>query len=178
MAKAKEFSLDRPAPKIDEEDEDEKTLAAIDEGIRDADAGRTTPIEEVRKRLLKFESPKFRSTSSGRFGMFQRGKALDGLSRFLLSEAQLVQTLQIEPEFRAGAKEMGEAQRCIAGNGTFTVENLGDSVGGHIDLTRQFRRAHAERFEFFGQMFAWMNCNYCHCLLLVIVHNLDVCRAG
>ena len=93
MAKAKEFSLDRPAPKIDEEDEDEKTLAAIDEGIRDADAGRTTPIEEVRKRLLKFESPKFRSTSSGRFGMFQRGKALDGLSRFLLSEAQFVQIL-------------------------------------------------------------------------------------
>jgi len=49
MAKAKEFDLDRPAPAI--EDEDEKTLAAIDEGIRDAKAGQTIPIEKVRKRL-------------------------------------------------------------------------------------------------------------------------------
>ena len=31
------------------EEEDEETLAAIDEGIRDAEAGRTVPIEEVRK---------------------------------------------------------------------------------------------------------------------------------
>ncbi len=51
MAKAKEFDLKIPAPAI--EDEDEKTLAAIDEGVRDAKAGRTTPIEEVRRRLQK-----------------------------------------------------------------------------------------------------------------------------
>lgn len=52
MAKAREFDLDKPAPAI--EDEDEKTLAAIDEGIRDAEAGRTIPIEQVRKRLHKW----------------------------------------------------------------------------------------------------------------------------
>jgi predicted transcriptional regulator len=52
MAKAKEFDLDRQAPAI--EYEDEKTLAAIDEGIRDAEAGRTVPIEKVRKRLHKW----------------------------------------------------------------------------------------------------------------------------
>jgi predicted transcriptional regulator len=52
MAKVKEFDLDKPAPVI--EDEDEKTLAAIDEGIRDAEAGRTIPIEKVRKRLHKW----------------------------------------------------------------------------------------------------------------------------
>ena len=33
------------------EDEDDKTLAAIDEGIADAEAGRTAPIEDVRKLL-------------------------------------------------------------------------------------------------------------------------------
>jgi predicted transcriptional regulator len=49
MRKAKEIDLDRPAPVV--EDEDEKTLAAIDEGIRDAEAGRTIPIEKVRKRM-------------------------------------------------------------------------------------------------------------------------------
>ena len=39
MGKSKEFELKKPAPVID--DEDEATLAAIDEGIRDAKAGRT-----------------------------------------------------------------------------------------------------------------------------------------
>jgi predicted transcriptional regulator len=52
MAKAKEFDLDSPASAM--EDEDEKTLAAIDEGIRDAEAGRTIPIEKARKRVRKW----------------------------------------------------------------------------------------------------------------------------
>jgi predicted transcriptional regulator len=56
MAKAKEFDLEMPLLPIDE---DEKTLAAIDEGIRDAQAGRTTTIKEVRKLLHKWVSPKF-----------------------------------------------------------------------------------------------------------------------
>jgi predicted transcriptional regulator len=47
MAKTKEFNLGNPSSVI--EDEDEKTLAAIDEGILDAEADRTTTIEEVRK---------------------------------------------------------------------------------------------------------------------------------
>jgi predicted transcriptional regulator len=37
-------------PPIDEE-EDPESLAAIDEGIRDAEVGRTVPMEEVRKLL-------------------------------------------------------------------------------------------------------------------------------
>jgi predicted transcriptional regulator len=52
MAKASGIDFDVPAP-IDEE-EDEETLAAIDEGIRDAESGRTVPIEEVRKLLPKW----------------------------------------------------------------------------------------------------------------------------
>ena len=53
--------LNNPAPILDE---DEETLAAIDEGIRDADEGRTVPIEEVRKRMHEWitasSSPKER----------------------------------------------------------------------------------------------------------------------
>jgi predicted transcriptional regulator len=49
MAKAKKFELESPVPIVDEEDEE--TLAAIDEGIRDAKAGRTVAAEEVRQRL-------------------------------------------------------------------------------------------------------------------------------
>jgi predicted transcriptional regulator len=50
MAGVKKLDLDDPVPSLDD-DEDEETLAAIDEGIRDAEAGRTLPIEEVRKLL-------------------------------------------------------------------------------------------------------------------------------
>lgn len=57
MAKPKKFDLENPAPVID--DEDEETLAAIDAGIRDAEAGRTVPAEEVRRLL-----PKWTTTSS------------------------------------------------------------------------------------------------------------------
>ena len=52
MSKPKKFDLENPAPVID--DEDEETLAAIDEGMRDAEAGRTVPAEEVRRLLPKW----------------------------------------------------------------------------------------------------------------------------
>ncbi len=61
MAKAKKFELENPAPIVDEENEE--TLAAIDEGIRDVKEGRTVPAEEVRKRL-----PKWITASSTRKG--------------------------------------------------------------------------------------------------------------
>jgi predicted transcriptional regulator len=59
MADAKKLDGNDRAPTI--QDEDAETLAAIDEGIRDADAGRTVPIEEVRKLL-----PQWISSSSSR----------------------------------------------------------------------------------------------------------------
>lgn len=52
MGEASRIDLDNPASVQDEEDEE--TLAAIDEGIRDAEAGRTVPIEEVRKLLPRW----------------------------------------------------------------------------------------------------------------------------
>ena len=61
MAKAKKLHFEDPAPIIDEEDEE--TLAAIDEGIQDAKTGRTVPSEEVRQRL-----PKWITDSSTRKG--------------------------------------------------------------------------------------------------------------
>ena len=49
-------------PVTDEVEVDAKTLAGIDRGIDDADAGRAVPLEEVRKRIprwiSKSESPK------------------------------------------------------------------------------------------------------------------------
>ena len=45
------------------DEEDEETLAAIDEGIRDCEAGRTVPIEDVRRLL-----PTWITDSSSRKG--------------------------------------------------------------------------------------------------------------
>ena len=52
MTKAKKLDLDTPAPIVDEEDGE--TLAAIDEGIRDADAGRVVSAERVSELLNKW----------------------------------------------------------------------------------------------------------------------------
>jgi predicted transcriptional regulator len=52
MGEVSRIDFDDPAP-IDEE-EDEETLAAIDKGIRDAEAGRTVPTDEVRRRLPRW----------------------------------------------------------------------------------------------------------------------------
>jgi predicted transcriptional regulator len=52
MAKAHKFDLENPDPILD--DDDEETLAAIDEGIRDAEAGRVVPAEKARELLLKW----------------------------------------------------------------------------------------------------------------------------
>jgi predicted transcriptional regulator len=59
MAKAKEPDFEKPSPVIEEEDE--ATLAAIDEGVRDAKAGRTEALEKVRKLL-----PQWITASSSR----------------------------------------------------------------------------------------------------------------
>ncbi|MGA7840925.1 MAG: hypothetical protein WBS17_07930 [Candidatus Acidiferrales bacterium] len=52
MPNAKEFDFEKPLPAVD--DEDDATLAAIDEGIRDAKAGRTVPAEKVRRLLRQW----------------------------------------------------------------------------------------------------------------------------
>jgi predicted transcriptional regulator len=57
MAKSKEFEFEKPVPIKD--DEDHATLAAIDEGLRDAKAGRTVSVEQVRKLLPRWITASF-----------------------------------------------------------------------------------------------------------------------
>jgi predicted transcriptional regulator len=49
-----ELDLTQAVPMTEEEDEE--TLAAIDRGIQSADEGRLVPIEEVRKRLARWNT--------------------------------------------------------------------------------------------------------------------------
>jgi predicted transcriptional regulator len=60
MAKAKKFDIESPSPVLDEEDEE--TLAVIDEGLDDATQGRTVPATEVRNRLPQWTA----NSSSGK----------------------------------------------------------------------------------------------------------------
>jgi len=46
--------LDHPVPMTNEEDE--ATLAAIDQGIKDADEGRVVSLEEARRRIQEWPS--------------------------------------------------------------------------------------------------------------------------
>ncbi len=57
MAKTKESDFEKPASISDEEDR--TTLEAIDEGLQDAKAGRTIPLEKVREFLPKWISASF-----------------------------------------------------------------------------------------------------------------------
>ena len=51
---ADELKLGHPVPLTDEEDE--ATLAAIDQGIKDADEGRVVSLEEARRRIQEWLS--------------------------------------------------------------------------------------------------------------------------
>jgi predicted transcriptional regulator len=52
MAEVKKFSFEEPESILD--GEDEETLSAINEGIHDAEAGRTVTAEEVRKLMAQW----------------------------------------------------------------------------------------------------------------------------
>src|SRR5271157_1712841 len=93
---------------------------------------------------------------------FEPGKGLDGFSCLLLGEPQLVEALEIQPEFRTRAKKMREAQGGVARDGAGSVQDLRDPIGRNIDLTCQLSRAHIQRFKLFGQVFAGMDSNQWH----------------
>jgi hypothetical protein len=79
MAKANEFEPETTKPGGD--DEDEATLAAIDQGIRDAKSGRTVPIEKVRKLLTQMLDSRYDDISSGGVAPIESDQALSHLRR-------------------------------------------------------------------------------------------------
>ena len=97
----------------------------------------------------------------------------DGFAGLLLGEAQVVEVLEIEPKPGIGAKEMSEAQSGVAGDGARATQDLRDAVGGHADVASEFRSAHAERFQFLGEVLARMNGGDGQRCFLVIANNLE-----
>src|SRR5690348_6086696 len=74
-------------------------------------------------------------------------------------------------------KEMPEPQRRIARDGPLPVQNLGNPIGRHLELSGELGSTHLERLKLLGEMLSRMNCRACHGPLLVIVHDLHVARA-
>jgi hypothetical protein len=69
---------------------------------------------------------------------------------------------------------MSEAQSGVTRNGACPIQDLRDAIGWHIDLSRQFSRAHIECFEFLGEVFTRMEAVSPIAILLMIINNLCV----
>src|SRR5450830_1744584 len=104
----------------------------------------------VRSTVLTFKTlGKLRKTAYGR-------------SRLFFGNSELVQFLQVQPEFGAGPEEMRQAKRTISGNRALAVQNSSYPVGRHLELSAEFGSAHTEFCELFGEMLAGMNCTASH----------------
>lgn len=91
------------------------------------------------------------------FAAFQPGEGFDGFAGLLLGETQVIEVLEIEPELRTGAEEMSEAQSGVTRHRACAMQDLRDAIRGHAELSREFRGAHIERLQFFGQVLTRMN---------------------
>src|SRR5262249_23927881 len=88
----------------------------------------------------------------------QTRQVLEVSADFTLGDAQLVDLLKVQPEFRTRAEEVSQPQRRISGDRTLAVEDMCDPVGRHFQLPRQSRGTHPECLELLGKMLARVNC--------------------
>lgn len=79
-------------------------------------------------------------SSSRRF--FKGRESLDGLPGLLFGCAKFVEGLEIEPEFRASAEEVGKTQSGVSGYGAPAIDNFRDAIGGDLELARESGGAH------------------------------------
>ena len=98
--------------------------------------------------------------SSGRF--FKGWESLDRFADLLFGYAKFVEALEIEPELRAGAEEVGKTQSGVPGYSAPAVDNSRDAIGGNPELARESGGAHIESLQFFGQVLPRMDCDQCH----------------
>jgi hypothetical protein len=67
---------------------------------------------------------------------------------------------------------MNEAQGGVARDVARSVQDLRDAIGRHVDLSRQFSRAHIGCLEFFSPVFARMMAARLQSLILFISRRL------
>ena len=68
----------------------------------------------------------------------ESGQCLDGFAGNLLGQTDFIQALKIEPKCGGRAEKMGEAQSGVTRNGSLSLQDLRNAVGGDVQLSRQF----------------------------------------
>jgi len=86
----------------------------------------------------------------------QCGQVLNCFPRLILGKAQLLELLQVHPEFRTCPSKVPKPQRHVAGHGTARVQNFRDAVRRHLECAPQFKRPHARLFKLSGKILAGM----------------------
>ncbi len=86
----------------------------------------------------------------------------DSLPGFLFGQAKFITALQVELELCARVEVVPKTQGRIACDGPLSVQNFRDAIGRHLHLAGEFGGAHAELFQFFGQVFTWVDWGTCH----------------
>lgn len=82
--------------------------------------------------------------------------------------------MQVEPELRAGAEIVGEAQGGFGAEAALACQDLADAVGRDVDEAGQGGSAQPQLGEFVGEDLARMDRCACHARPLVVVDDLDV----
>ncbi len=85
------------------------------------------------------------------------GDLFQRVTHLLRSKLQFVIFLQVHPDIRSGPEPLPKTQRRIACDSTFAGDDLRKSVCRHSEFFRKFICAHAERLQFVGQVFPWMD---------------------
>lgn len=80
-----------------------------------------------------------------------------------VAPAQLVRSLEVEPQVRAGAQRFGEGQCHVGGDRLLGVEDLRNSLNGLADDPGEFGDRPSALFEFVAQVLAWVE-GLCGCV--------------
>jgi hypothetical protein len=97
-----------------------------------------------------------------RLSPFEPRQRFDRFAGLLPGDSQFVEGLQVEPKLRVRTKEMTKVERRVASHRARAIQDLRDAIGRHADFSREFRRAHIQRFKFLGQVFPRMIADSCH----------------
>src|SRR5258707_6948406 len=107
----------------------------------------------------------------------QGRERLDLSAHLRFGRAQIVDSLEIQPDLRAHSEEMPQPQGGIPRDRALSVENAGNAVGRHSESATEFRRTQIQLLELLGEMLARMNCRARHGSSSVIVDYFDVVSA-
>jgi hypothetical protein len=86
-----------------------------------------------------------------------RGSFFTRSANFLSRQPQLIEILEVQPTLRAGAKPVAKTNCRIGRDAALSVDDSGDPVYLHVNLSRQLSCRNVEFPQLFGKMLAGVN---------------------